>query len=67
MSVSAVCHVQWQELSAELKEHQKENLALFENIKRSRQALTAGRNKQRNIRLSFLTDSSQLKNKIRCV
>ena len=65
LSVSAACHVQWQELSAEVEEHKKENLALLENIKRSRQAFTADFDEQRRLKLSFIIASTQLKDRIR--
>ena len=60
-----ICHVQWQELTAELEEHQKENLALCDKIKRSRQAITAEIIEQRGMKRSFHNASTQLKKRIR--
>ena len=57
--------MQWQELSAELEEHQNENLALCDKIKRSRQAITAEIIKQRGVKRSFHNASTQLKERIR--
>lgn len=57
--------MQWQELSAELEEHQKENLALCDKIKRSRQAITAEIIEQRRMKRSFHNASAQLNKRIR--
>ena len=61
----SICYVQWQELSAEVEEHQRENLALCDKIKRSRQAITAEIIEQRRIKRSFHDASAQLNKRIR--
>ncbi|CAK0781460.1 hypothetical protein CVIRNUC_005379 [Coccomyxa viridis] len=60
-----VLKAEWQELSAELEEHQKENLALCDKIKRSRQAITAEIIEQRRMKRSFHNASAQLNKRIR--
>ena len=57
--------MQWQELSAELEEHQKENLALCDKIKRSRQLITTEIIDQRGMKRTFQDASTQLNKRIR--